>query len=359
MRQVPAGGVRLLVGQVSNLTVLPPGQVGNLTYEQSAASFRPDRRRTHLLALVALLLLASGLSAARADDVYGPQQRGDVMAWLEVAVAERGAAPGLAAATLVVTLQGPATLEAEPIRLGDATEAWKPDALASSWSVAEGRAFVVDAIALRQVKAGPAPFPSAKVRFRSSPGSAWEEVEWADVLEMRDIPPPEELPPLPPPWPWLRWLSAVALALTLAALLLGGWSLARRRPPTRPLSASQEALAELDRLEQSALPPAGHPVAYHTRLAHVVRQYLARRFGLPALEQTSAEVLAAARAVPELAPALEVLRAFFERCDLAKFAGSAPSPEECRQTTSLARTLLEQTTPISSPRSEHPACNSA
>src|SRR5262249_44565021 len=52
------------------------------------------------------------------------------------------------------------------------------------------------------------------------------EVTRADVQELRDVLPPEQLPPPPPWWPW--WLPWVALGLGLTVLGLGGWLLARR-----------------------------------------------------------------------------------------------------------------------------------
>jgi hypothetical protein len=137
-------------------------------------------------------------------------------------------------------------------------------------------------------------------------------------------------------------VAAVALVAIVIALLL--WR--RRRSPVA-VEPWVRALAEIDRLEGEGLTKA--PAMYHTRLSQVVRTYIAERFGLHALEQTTAEFLAAAGAIPELAAQAETLRAFCERCDLAKFADAAMIPDDCRRSGELARALIESTRPVLPP----------
>jgi hypothetical protein len=287
------------------------------------------------LALAALL----GVGAY----VYPPQRRGDVEAVLEVDVAERGPGPGLAAADYVVRLSGPADLEVDVPRLEDAAAAWKVDWRASGWRLEDGRAAVAIEIHLAQVKPGPVPLPDVRLRFQEGPGAPWQEVEWLDVLrQTREGPPPGPYTPEPGRQAWL--LPAALGVVVLAAV--SGWALWRRRPSRPvPLAASVRALKELDRLEQSALPPAADSATFHTRVSDVVRRYLLERFGLPAPERTTSEFLGAAADVPELAACGELLRDFCDRCDLAKFANAALTAEECRTTAGLARSLVERTAP--------------
>jgi hypothetical protein len=42
-----------------------------------------------------------------------------------------------------------------------------------------------------------------------------------------------------------------------------------------------------------------------------------------------------------------LLRDYLGRCDLGKFAPVTPSPEECRATAGMARSLIEQTPAVS------------
>jgi hypothetical protein len=286
--------------------------------------------------LLALPLLAGGFS-------FPAQQRGRVEATLEVRIADRPPAPGLAAATYVLRLKGPAGLEADPPRLADATGAWQPLLQTSAWSADDAAAVVEEVVELRQVKPGPAPLPGVKVRFREGPSAPWQEAEWPDVLRPeRDGLAPEAPPPVPSAPGWLP--AVVAAGLGAVVLLAGGWGLLwRRRAPPAPLPPGPRTLRELEQLEQAALPGCDGS-ALHVRLADAVRRYLAERFGLRALEQTTAEFLESARPVPQLDGARqELLRDFLQRCDLAKFARAGLSPEDCRRTAALARALVEQT----------------
>jgi hypothetical protein len=289
--------------------------------------------RSAIPLLLALPFVAGGVE-------FPTQRQGKVEAILEVRVAGRPPAPGLGAATYLLRLKGPANLEVEPPRLGDATGAWKPAWQSSAWAADGERVIVEDIVELRQVKPGAAPLPDVKVRFREGASAPWHEVEWLDVLrQLRGVPVPEAPPAPPVP----RWLPAAGAALGAIVLLACGWGLWRRRSaPAAPVPPGTRALRELASLEAAALPGCDGS-ALHARLADAVRRYLAERFALRALEQTSAEFLDAARPVPQLGgERQELLRDFLERCDLAKFARAGVSPEDCRQTAALARALVEQ-----------------
>ncbi len=287
-----------------------------------------------------MLALAAGTPAA-GDFTYPPQKRGGMEVILEVRVAEKAAAPGLGAATYIVRFRGPAGLEVDPPRLADATGAWKPAWQASAWTAEDGMAVVEEILRLQQVKPGTAPLPDVKVRFRERDTTEWQEVEWLHILRQpRDVPPP---PAPPSPTAGRGWLAAIGAGLGAVVLLAGGWGLRRRRAlPPPPLPLGQRTLRELEQLEQEALPGCDGS-ALHARLADAVRRYLAERFGLRALEQTTAEFLQAAQAVPQLAGTrLDLLRDFLGRCDLAKFARTGVSLEDCRQTARLARAFIEE-----------------
>jgi hypothetical protein len=269
------------------------------------------------------------------------QRQGRVDATLEVRIADKPPAPGLAAATYVLRLKGPAGLEAGSPRLADATGAWQPAWQSSAWSADDAGVVVEEVVDLQQVKPGTAPLPGVKVRFREGESAAWQEVEWPDVLcPERDGLAPEAPPAVPPASGWLP--AVVAATLGAVVLLAGGWSLLRRRAAAQPsLPPGPRTLRELEEVEQAAQPGCDGSVL-HARLADAVRRYLAERFGLRALEQTTAEFLESARPVPQLGgERQELLRDFLQRCDLAKFARAGLSPEECRRTAALARALVE------------------
>jgi hypothetical protein len=291
--------------------------------------------------LIAFLVAIFVAGRAPADFTFPPQRRGASEAVLRVRVAAHTEAPGLGAAAYAVVVRGPADLEVAPPQLGDAAGMWKEDWRASSWEQTDSGVTVTIWVPLRQVKPGPAALPDLRLRWREGPEAPWQEVQWLDVLRQpRDVSGPALPPPAPAFWKWAVAGVVVALAL-LAALVLG-----RRRPPALPPAPPEvRALREIDRLERTALPPAESADAFHTRLSEVVRRYLAERFGLKALAQTTAEFLAAARKVPQLGEREALLREFCECCDLAKFARAGLSAEDCRRSAALARTLVEQTRP--------------
>jgi hypothetical protein len=301
------------------------------------------------------LALLPGTSLPRDEGyTYPPRRHGDVVLTLNVRVAAQSIAPGLARATVTLQVQGMAGLAVQPLRLEDATAAWKAEQRSSGWAPRARDARTAgwtETLSLAQVKPGLVALPGLRVRFRPAPDSPWREERWTDLLkELRDAPQPEQLPP-PPPSPWPRRLALAGLALVAALLLLAvTWGVRRwRAVPVPPLPPHRRALAELERLEASATQPDSS--GFHDRLAGVLRAYLAARFELATGRQTSAEILTAVAALPDIPPpALDSLREVLQRCDLARFARASLSPEDCRATLAAARAFVEQTAPAEAPR---------
>ncbi len=134
----------------------------------------------------------------------------------------------------------------------------------------------------------------------------------------------------------LLLLGALLLAALLAALYI--WFRRRRRrragaavpaPDLRP--ADVIALGELEALRAAGLAERGRLKEHYTRLTATVRSYLERRFGFPAVDLTTTEILAAftARLRPADAarPAAELeaeLARLLMAADLVKFARYEP-----------------------------------
>jgi hypothetical protein len=122
--------------------------------------------------------------------------------------------------------------------------------------------------------------------------------------------------------------------LVLAGSLIG-MRLWRRARPAVSSAAEEQVLHRLDALEPADLAP----VELHERLSELVRSYLVKRWHLPALHETTAELLARhGQEVP--LQARELLADFLQRCDLAKFAPVAPTTQQCQDVLALARCLL-------------------
>jgi hypothetical protein len=155
-----------------------------------------------------------------------------------------------------------------------------------------------------------------------------EGLDEADVA-LRDLKPIREVER-----EW-RGLAAGALAALAAALALAFF--ARRMFGTRgplaeapPIPPGVWALGEIARRRDFPACRAGESKAIATEAADVLRRYIQRRFGVPALEMTTAECVERLRAqrVPGGIP--EEVKSLLDECDLAKFTKIA-LPENRRE----------------------------
>ncbi len=295
------------------------------------------------MAAVLLGFLSAALLYAKFT--FDPRQHKGMEATLTVEAAKQTPERGLGDVTLTLTIMGPPSLDVEEPRLGDAAAAWKEERLASTRTVEDQCAKWRQSIRLRQVKRGIEPVPDVTVRFRRGTDAEWIEEKWIDILRnVRDgseAPQPEDEAPS-----WLRRWGFVLVLGATALLVLLAWVKKRRHVHrVAPLPPDRWALREIERIEKTLMPPQGEAETFHTQISFIVRRYLAERFGLHALQQTTAEFLESIRQVPQLsADEQALLTELFARCDLAKFARAGTSPEECQHTAELARNLVRQTT---------------
>ncbi len=114
----------------------------------------------------------------------------------------------------------------------------------------------------------------------------------------------------------------LGVAVGVLALGLGGWWWWRRRHRLRPEPPQGVALAAL--AELAANQEGMGAEAFASFAAHIVRHYIAGRFGLAAPRRTTEEFLRelASDGIPDLTAESDHLRAFLKSCDLAKFAGA-------------------------------------
>jgi hypothetical protein len=259
--------------------------------------------------------------------------------------------------TLRLTVEGKEGLEVEAVNAEADESNWnlvsqsrprlsKPELGKLSWE----KEFVFD-----PKKTGEVEVPTVSLRRRDGLDTAWKKVafkgitvkvigpEDADVKDLRGELPIETLPPVRPWYRQLLLAGAILLGVALLALLVAV-CLRRVRMPT-PVPPHERALRELEIL--AAPPVADHsPDWYHTQISSVVRRYLEERFSMPASRQTTEEFFEGVRRGEHLnAEQQQLLHDLLARCDLAKFTGLPPSPEEGAETVALARTFILQTTP--------------
>ncbi|MBT8484085.1 MAG: hypothetical protein KJO43_00810 [Phycisphaerae bacterium] len=145
------------------------------------------------------------------------------------------------------------------------------------------------------------------------------------------------------------WMPLAAAALLLVGII-AAWQWWRRRgretvsePPVPPHVWARRAL---DALEAERLVETGAVEVFYVRLSDIVRQYIERRFGLTAPEQTTDEFLRAARADTRLAVGhQELLASFLRAADLVKFARHEPTATESVSAFASARSFVDETTP--------------
>ncbi len=143
-------------------------------------------------------------------------------------------------------------------------------------------------------------------------------------------------------WPW-----ALGGVVVLAFL----WWIARRKspepvvvappPPAPAVQPHQLALQQLSILEQQQLwkkPDGIEP--YYARLSLIVREYLENRFGIPALESTTREILPLLKnkGFPENLHG--ALREILQESDMTKFARNPPPEHYHEKALNLARQLI-------------------
>lgn len=156
----------------------------------------------------------------------------------------------------------------------------------------------------------------------------------------------------------LPWIVGVLLFIGLAALIVLVAMRKKRNLPILPKLQPQEpahiiALRELKQIREQKLFATNEHKLYHTKLTDVVRQYLERRFGVNAIEQTTSETMVALTGTDLKNKELEQkLQQTLTLADLVKFAKYVPSVSENEQSLLLSEEFVEQTAPVAEVQSE-------
>lgn len=144
-----------------------------------------------------------------------------------------------------------------------------------------------------------------------------------------------------------RALRALFLAVTLVALVIAAVLLVRRargRGSRITATADQVALALLDTLRNDEVAGGGRPAATLGRASQILRCYIEDRFRLHAPERTTEEFLREAKGCMELAERdIDVLGRFLAHCDMVKFAGVDPGPEDAEHAVRTVEEFVRMT----------------
>lgn len=116
--------------------------------------------------------------------------------------------------------------------------------------------------------------------------------------------------------------------------------------PAAPAETLQEkALKMLAALEREELWQKGQVKEHYIRLTEIVRGYIEARFGTPALELTTDDLMEKARTSRDLIPVADRLHTVLYTADLAKFARAEPLPAEHLAAMTAAKELITATPP--------------
>lgn len=172
------------------------------------------------------------------------------------------------------------------------------------------------------------------------------------LFEVRAVKPPSdtELKGIKGPWSvppnWLPYTLVAFLVIVAIGTVI--FLYLRRR--TKPIDLQPEVLPQrqpheiayeqLNRIEGTNWIAQGEMKIYHTEISHVIRQYIAARYYIPALELTTQELLD--RLQTEDIPR-ELVHQFFTNCDLVKFARYSPTKPEAHERMEEARRIIDET----------------
>ncbi len=147
----------------------------------------------------------------------------------------------------------------------------------------------------------------------------------------------------------------ILIAIGLAAVTYFIIYLLRKRKKKEPvfaLAKPQEpahliALRELDKLKEEKLWQRNEYKLYYTRLTEIIRNYIERRFNIPAMEQTSYDILHSwKKAGYNDRDMYDILKQLLSLADLVKFAKEKPLPSDNEINLDNAYVFVRNTKPV-------------
>lgn len=149
----------------------------------------------------------------------------------------------------------------------------------------------------------------------------------------------------------LPWLLIVIFAV-IAGWMIRRYLRKRKQAPAKEsiwekpdIPAHIAAISSLESLKNKKLWQNGWVKLYHSELTFILRMYLEKRFGLIALEMTSAEILQAIPGHVEEEEQIESLRYILDLADLVKFAKFNPEPQQNEECMELAFDFVKRNIP--------------
>lgn len=147
-------------------------------------------------------------------------------------------------------------------------------------------------------------------------------------------------------WPWL--VGGLVLLLILRRLLRRkkkvappAVAVAMPTPPPAPIHA--EALQKITLLEQKRLWEKDQIKEYYAELSLIVREYLEKRYGVPALESTTMEIEQLLKTTDFPRVLNLAIQDLLSKADLAKYAQASPPAAFHEKAIEKARAMIQET----------------
>lgn len=152
------------------------------------------------------------------------------------------------------------------------------------------------------------------------------------------------------PNPFARWIGWLVAAVTLVSVALVVWIIRKKKVLKTPivvrraprLSPYEEAIKQLDELEQQHLPDTGAMKVYYDRLGEILRVYLLRRLNISSFAETSEELIGQLRRLRLPADIFDGLAEALRMSDFVKFAKYKPGIADSDQHYRAVRAAIEE-----------------
>lgn len=144
--------------------------------------------------------------------------------------------------------------------------------------------------------------------------------------------------------PW--WLSfwfrvSVGLVLGLAVLMALYYWYRRRRARQIPLTYSQQALQQLQILEQQGFADGAQ---FYSSLTHLLKNYLQHRYAVALVDKTDTEVVVTLKTLPDISPAtFKDVQTVFEGLMFIKFANQQAAKERMERDLQTSKSVIKST----------------
>lgn len=146
---------------------------------------------------------------------------------------------------------------------------------------------------------------------------------------------------------WQIWLIVIVVVLALIALYMLYRYRTKNMPKNKIIIPPYDlAMQKLSTLKSKRLCENGREKEYYTLLIDILREYLASRFGINAIEMTTTQILDALNSNIETADKKEILKDVLDIADFVKFAKVLPTSDENEKAFNDIKSFVVSTKPI-------------